>query len=143
MSQASNDDSLVMRITDGQFNFMLPGDAEQKVEKALVEGGKPLHAEFLKVPHHGSKTSSTEEFLEAVSPQVAVISVGENNPFGHPASVVLQRFHDLGIRLLRTDQDGAVTAITDGKQLQVTTYRETHSGETGVGVRPIESKTRF
>ena len=84
-TEASNDDSLVMRLTDGSLHFMLPGDAEQSVENELASEQAPLAAEFLKVPHHGSKTSSTEKFLEAVAPKVAVASVGESNPYGHPA----------------------------------------------------------
>jgi competence protein ComEC len=105
---------------------MLPGDAEQKVEKNLVESGQILKADFLKVPHHGSKTSSTEEFLEAVAPRVAVASVGAGNSFGHPAAAVVERYKERGIRLLRTDQDGAVRAVTDGKTMEVSTYRERH-----------------
>jgi competence protein ComEC len=126
VAAATNNDSLVMRVSDGKFNFMLPGDAEQKVEKNLVESGQILKADFLKVPHHGSKTSSTEEFLEAVAPRVAVASVGAGNSFGHPAAAVVERYKERGIRLLRTDQDGAVRAVTDGKTMEVSTYRERH-----------------
>lgn len=128
VAAATNNDSLVMRVSDGKFNFMLPGDAEQKVEKNLVESGQILKADFLKVPHHGSKTSSTEEFLEAVAPRVAVASVGAGNSFGHPAAVVVERYKQRGIRLLRTDQDGAVRAVTDGNSLQIITYLEQHPG---------------
>ena len=126
VATATNNDSLVMRVSDGKFSFMLPGDAEQKVEKSLVASGQLLAADFLKVPHHGSKTSSTEEFLDAVAPRVAVVSAGEGNPFGHPAAVVVERYRERGIRLLRTDQDGAVTAVTDGETMEVGTYRERH-----------------
>jgi competence protein ComEC len=92
----------------------------------LVSEHAPLAAEFLKVPHHGGKTSSTEAFLAAVVPRIAVVSVGESNPFGHPAEAVLERYERAGVRLLRTDHDGAVTAITDGQNLEVRTFAELH-----------------
>jgi competence protein ComEC len=124
--EASNDDSLVMRLTDRSLHFMLPGDAEQSVENQLASEQAPLAAEFLKVPHHGSKTSSTEKFLQAVAPKIAVASVGESNPYGHPAETVVERYSQDGIRLLRTDRDGAVTLLSDGKILSVHTYAEEH-----------------
>jgi competence protein ComEC len=116
-----------MRFTDGSFHFILPGDAEQKVENQLAGESAPLGAEFLKVPHHGSKTSSTQTFLEAVAPKIAVASVGESNPYGHPAESVVERYSQDGIRLLRTDRDGAVTALSDGKSLSVHTFAEAHA----------------
>jgi competence protein ComEC len=125
-TEASNDDSLVMRITDGAMHFMLPGDAEQSVENELASEQAPLAAEFLKVPHHGSKTSSTQKFLAAVEPQIAVVSAGESNPYGHPAESVVERYAQDGVRLLRTDRDGAVTALSDGKNLSVRSYAQEH-----------------
>jgi competence protein ComEC len=122
VNEASNDDSLVLRITDGQLHFLLPGDAQQRSEDELVGRRAPLSADFLKVPHHGSKTSSTEAFLMAVAPRVAVVSVGETNPFGHPAENIIERYAHAGVRLLRTDRDGAVTALTDGRALSVHTF---------------------
>jgi competence protein ComEC len=123
---ASNDDSIVMRLTDGRLHLLLTGDIEKRSESALVSEHAPLAAEFLKVPHHGGKTSSTEAFLAAVVPRIAVVSVGESNPFGHPAEAVLERYERAGVRLLRTDHDGAVTAITDGQNLEVRTFAELH-----------------
>jgi len=122
-----NDDSVVLRLTDGQVRFLLPGDIEKKVESALAHDGTPLAADFLKVPHHGSKTSSTDAFVAAVSPRVAVVSVGEANPFGHPAETVLERYGRDHVSLLRTDRDGAVTALTDGRTLEIHTYAESHA----------------
>jgi competence protein ComEC len=124
--EASNDDSLVLRLEDGEVRFLLPGDIQQHVEEKLVAKHAPLAADFLKVPHHGSKTSSTEAFLEAVAPRVAVISVGESNPFGHPTASVIERYENSGVRLLRTDRDGAVTALTDGHELAVHTFAKAH-----------------
>jgi competence protein ComEC len=126
----ANNDSVVLKIRDGRVRFLLTGDVEQKTEKTLVADGAPLAAEFLKVPHHGSKTSSTAGFLAAVAPRAAVISVGEGNSFGQPFPDVLERYAQAGIRLLRTDLDGAVTASTDGQTLTVTAFREKpQSGE--------------
>lgn len=119
---ASNDDSIVIRIGDGAIHFLLPGDIENGVESSLSEQHEPLAADFLKVPHHGSKTSSTQEFLAAVAPRVAVISVGEGNPYGHPSPEVVAHYGEDGIRLMMTKRDGAVTAVTDGRTLQVSSF---------------------
>jgi competence protein ComEC len=121
-----NNSSLVLRLRDGSARFLLTGDIEQQTERELISSGGPLRANFLKVPHHGSKTSSTEDFLAAVAPRIAVISVGEGNMFGHPNTAVLERFQRIGARILRTDRDGAVTVLTDGKNISVATYRESH-----------------
>jgi competence protein ComEC len=125
VKEASNDDSLVLRLADGRFHFLLSGDVEQRVENKLVADHAELASDFLKVPHHGSKTSSTKLFVAAVAPRVAVVSVGEGNPFGHPAAPIVERYADAGVRFLRTDQDGAVTALTDGQNMKVFTYAET------------------
>ncbi|HLV95993.1 MAG TPA: ComEC/Rec2 family competence protein [Candidatus Acidoferrales bacterium] len=119
---ASNNDSLVLHLADGRESFLLTGDIEQKVESSLVDEHAQLASVFLKVPHHGSKTSSTQAFLEAVAPKLAVVSVGAGNPFGHPAPSVVERYQNDGVRLLRTDRDGAVTALTDGREFLVRTF---------------------
>jgi competence protein ComEC len=119
-----NDASLVLRLTDGHVHFLLTGDIEKHTEEELVEEHAPLAADFLKAAHHGSKTSSTEEFVAAVAPRLAAVSVGEANPFGHPSKSVVERFEQRGVRLLRTDRDGAITALTDGTNLAVHTYVE-------------------
>jgi competence protein ComEC len=119
---ASNNDSLVLRLDYGALSFLLPGDIEKPVENELLTRGDPLDVDFLKVPHHGSRTSATAEFVGGTTPQAAVISVGEANPFGHPHPELLERMRRPGLRLLRTDQDGAVTAVSDGKMLRVTAY---------------------
>jgi competence protein ComEC len=126
VDKAANDNSLVMRIQDGAESFLLPGDIEKKVENELVDEHAPLAANFLKVPHHGSKTSSTDAFVGAVAPRVAVVSVGEGNQFGHPVDSVVERYAQAGVRFLRTDRDGAVTAVTDGHELVVRSFVEEH-----------------
>jgi len=113
-----------MRWGLGEHAFMLPGDAEKQVERQLLTEIPidNLRADVLKVGHHGSKNSTTEEFLEAVHPRVAVISAGENNPYGHPSPELLERLEHAGVRILRTDRDGAVHILTDGKQLEISCF---------------------
>lgn len=126
VTKPSNDNSLVMAMDDGAVNFLLPGDIEKKVENELVAEAAPLRADFLKVPHHGSKTSSTDAFVAAVAPKFAVVSVGDGNQFGHPVDAVVERYTAAGVRFLRTDRDGEVTALTDGKTITVRTFVEEH-----------------
>jgi competence protein ComEC len=122
--ETPNDASLVLRLTDGQTRFLLTGDIEKHTEEALVQEHASLAADFLKAAHHGSKTSSTEDFIAAVAPRMAAVSVGDANPFGHPSESVVERFEQHGVQLLRTDRDGAITALTDGTNLSVRTYTE-------------------
>ena len=96
------------------------------MENELVDEQAPLAADFLKVPHHGSKTSSTDAFVGAVAPKVAVVSVGEGNQFGLPVDAWWSVMRQAGVRFLRTDRDGAVTAITDGHDLVMHTFAEEH-----------------
>lgn len=119
---ARNDDSVVLRLEDGKESFMLTGDIERPVERGILTNGDALAADFLKVPHHGAKTSSTQPFLDAVHPSIAAISVGDANPFGHPSPEVVQRILSEGTRLFRTDRDGAVSVSTDGQSLNVRAF---------------------
>ena len=119
---APNNRSLVLHLQYGDISFLFPGDIEAPVEQALVQAGLPP-ATVLKSPHHGSKTSSSEPFLVAVDPQLVVVSVGEDNRFGHPSPEVLERYATYGLPVLRTDQRGTIEFITDGQQLWVETAR--------------------
>ena len=112
--KVGNNDSLVFRITYGSRSFLLTGDMEHAIESRLLASGANLHADVLKVGHHGSRTSSTPAFLEAVAPSVALISAGYENSFGHPHPDVLGRLWARHVAVLRTDLDGLVTARTDG-----------------------------
>ena len=123
---AGNNDSLVLRLEHGSTSLLLPGDIEKKIELDLVGRGDPLDVDFLKVPHHGSRTSSSAEFLAAVSPQAAVMSFGENNPFNHPHRELLDRLRQTGARVLRTDRDGAVRALSDGRAWRITSFAQEH-----------------
>jgi competence protein ComEC len=119
---AKNDDSLVMRLTDGAESFLLAGDVEKPSERAILNDQQSLAVSFLKVAHHGSKTSTTDAFLSAAHPAFAAISVGRDNSFGHPSPEVTDRLEAAGVRVYRTDRDGAVTASTDGGTLTISTF---------------------
>jgi competence protein ComEC len=115
-----NDNSIVVRITYGARAFLFVGDAESEEERDLVAlGGARLRADVLKVGHHGSRTSSSPAFIQAVSPSAAVISLGVRNRFGHPHPSTLRTLASARVRIFRTDQDGEVTAWTDGTRLEV------------------------
>ncbi|HKF53719.1 MAG TPA: ComEC/Rec2 family competence protein [Candidatus Acidoferrales bacterium] len=120
--EPANNDSVVLRVGDGSVHFLFAGDAEREVEEALVDDNEPLQSDFLKVPHHGSKTSSTAEFLEAVNPSVAVISVGQDNVYGQPNPATLQRYAARSIHPLQTNVNGAVTVSTDGRTVVTRTF---------------------
>jgi competence protein ComEC len=118
-----NNDSLALRITYGRRSFLLTGDMEKPMEARALADGEPLRADVLKVGHHGSNTSSTEPFLDAVSPTYAVISDGFENSFHHPHPKVLDRLTAHRAGILRTDQQGLITVRTDGQRLSVETYQ--------------------
>lgn len=131
----SNDTSIVSRLVFGQNSFLFTGDISSVAEKELIlrenscgpyrteSSGTDcqfatLSSDVLKVAHHGSKTSSSEEFLKETSPEISVIQVGENN-YGHPHPEVLERLKNFGIRILRTDKNGNVKIFSDGKNLKL------------------------
>jgi competence protein ComEC len=118
---ADNDASVVLRLGYGQVTFLLTGDLEEPGEARLLASGADLRSTVLKVSHHGSKTGTTARFVAAVAPAVAVISVGADNRFGHPAPEVLERL--AGVPVYRTDQRGTVELASDGQRLWVNTER--------------------
>jgi competence protein ComEC len=117
-----NDDSIVLELRWGDVSVLVTGDIGRAVEHEVVPLIPPARLRVLKVPHHGSLTSSSAEFLAAVRPDVAVVSAGRSNHFGHPAPEVLDRYRAIGAAVFRTDQDGAVTVDTDGHRLDVRTF---------------------
>ena len=121
---SGNDDSVVLRLVYGSVSMLFAGDIERAAEASLVASGVDLRADLLKVPHHGSRTSSTEAFVNAVNPRYAVISVGERSRFGHPHAAVVERYRARNTRLLQTGRQGTVTAATDGVAMEVSTYRK-------------------
>ena len=118
----TNDASLVLRLSHGEVDILFSGDVEAAGERILLVTPTQLESEILKVPHHGSRSSSTQPFLEAVSPQVAIASLGYRNRFRFPAPEVVDRYERRGTALLRTDQAGTVTVRSDGKSYRVETF---------------------
>jgi competence protein ComEC len=116
--EVRNDDSVVLALEYGAVRMLLTGDVETGAEERLAPGS----AVVLKVPHHGSRSSSSERFVAAVSPSVAIVSAGRRNAFGHPHPEVLERYRGRGALVLRTDRDGAVTVSTDGNRVWVNTF---------------------
>ena len=116
-----------MRISIGDQHILLTADIEKESEQQLLkEHANKLPATMLVVPHHGSKTSSTDKFIAAVNPQYAMFTVGYRNRFGHPKQEILQRYADSGSTLLRSDEDGAILVEMNAQGLQVERYRKTH-----------------
>ena len=111
-----NDISMSFKLYYLGKSFLFSGDAELKEEMEMVNSGEDLDVDVLKINHHGSKTSTSELFLEKTSPELAVISVGEKNPYGHPSQSVLDRLKD--INTFRTDVSGMIDVFTDGKNLE-------------------------
>jgi competence protein ComEC len=118
-----NDDSLVIELRYGQVSMLLTGDIGREVEQALIPTLDLLPIVVLKSPHHGSGTSSTEELVRAIKPQVVVISCGRGNPYGHPLPYVLARYRSIGAEVYRTDRDGQIDVTTNGDTVTVGTYR--------------------
>ena len=112
-----NESSLCVRLTYGKCTFLFPGDAESMAEKTMLGSGVNLDADVLKVAHHGSSTSCSAAFIDAVSPDAAVISVGKDNNYGHPSGKTLSTFAARGIPVWRTDENGSVTFLSDGERI--------------------------
>jgi len=112
-----NDSSIVLQLIYGQNKFLLTGDAGLAVEKALLASGADLAADVLKVGHHGSEYSTSQEFLDKVKPRLAVIMVGKDNDFGHPNLRIIKRLERAGARIFRTDGVGTVKLKSDGMKV--------------------------
>jgi competence protein ComEC len=110
-----NNNSVVMKVTYKKASFLFTGDIEKEAERQLVNSGKDIRANVIKVPHHGSYSSSSNPFINAVQPDIAIISVGYRNYYNHPSNHVIRRYKSLGTSIYRTDYQGAVTIITDGR----------------------------
>jgi len=123
----SNDTSIVSRLVLGYNSFLFTGDISEIAEKELIREYScsnscelmSIDSDVLKISHHGSKYSSSEDFLKEVSPEIAVISVGKDNSYGHPTQEVLENLNKYGIRVLRTDEAGDIKIIYDGEGLKI------------------------
>jgi competence protein ComEC len=117
----------VLRINIGDQHVLLTADIEKESERQLLkEHSDKLPATMLVVPHHGSKTSSTVEFIAAVRPDYAVFTVGYRNRFGHPKREIMLRYMDTGAQLFRSDEDGAILVEMNAQEIEVERYRKSH-----------------
>ena len=129
-----NANSVVVRLDYGEFSILFTGDAETQTEERMMNKGETLEAKILKVGHHGSKYASSQDFLAAVKPEVALISDAENNRYGHPSQSALDRLRSAGVKVYRTDLNGEITILTngkmkDGKLYEVKTAKDAKSDE--------------
>ena len=112
-----NDDSICLKISHGDNSMMFTGDAGTSPERDIIESGADIEADLLQAGHHGSSTSNSYYFLREVNPKYAVISCGKDNMYGHPHEEILSRFNDLGAEIFRTDEQGTIIAVDDGKSI--------------------------
>jgi competence protein ComEC len=126
-----NNYTIVLRIDYGDTSILFAGDAEELAESEILQSSADVNVDILKVGHHGSNTATSQAFLDAVSPEWAVISCGKDNPYGHPNSETLERLQASGATILRTDLDGTITFTTDGKSLL--RYQNASTGRTNSG----------
>ncbi len=117
-----NNHSIVLRITYGDRTFLLTGDIERQAELEIFNSSVPLNADLVKVPHHGSRTSSTQGLVDAVKAKDAIISVGRTSPFGHPHPEVVERWKAAGANVMTTGERGMISVSTDGRDLQIRTF---------------------
>ncbi len=115
----ANDTSIILKITHGDISFLFTGDAERAAEQIVLDSGCDLSSTVLKVGHHGSADSTTYPFLREIMPTYAIISVGENNSYGHPTEEVLSRLRDADVKIFRTDLQGDIIAVSDTKNVTI------------------------
>ena len=118
-SENLNDYSPIIKITFFNNSFLFTGDAEISAEEMVLSENNNLNCDILKVGHHGSSTSTSPDFLTSVNPSIAIISVGKNNSYGHPASETLSLLNYFNIKTIRTDINGTIIAISDGKNISI------------------------
>lgn len=131
-----NNHSIVLYVTDGHVRFLLTGDIDADVERGLVQRHRELPTTVLKVPHHGSNTSSSLELLQATRPAVAVISVAGNTHLGFPDDQALARYRDMGVPVLRTDDFGTIEFITEGTRVWLSTDRRPPGADQAASIAP-------
>ena len=119
LKSSANDTCVVSYLAFGKNSFLFTGDISAGLEKKLAGSGINLVSDVLKVAHHGSKYSTSEEFLQNVNPEIAVISVGAKNSYGHPTPETLQKLEKFGIKIFRTDKDGTIEVSSDGNNITI------------------------
>jgi competence protein ComEC len=119
---SDNDHSVVLRFVYGSRAFLMTGDIERQAESALLNNGGTMAADLVKVPHHGSRTSSTQDFIEATRAKYAIFSVGRNSAFGHPHMEVVERWRAHGAAVMTTGERGTISVSTDGRDLDIKTF---------------------
>jgi competence protein ComEC len=143
-----NNYSAVIKLTFGNTSFLFAGDAENISEDEMLAKGYNLKADVLKVGHHGSSTSTSLPFLEAVAPKYAVISVGKDNDYNHPNAGTLSRLSDFGVKVYRTDKSGTIIITSDGTSISVSKKASSDnngilsSGDTGSSTEPNASEAK-
>lgn len=119
----NNNASIVIKLTYGSTSFLLTGDAEFPQNKVVLSHGFDVRSNVLKLGHHGSRTSTNEDWLQKVQPQLGIISAGKDNSFGHPHPEVIEALGKLNIPYIRTDEHGTITVTSDGATIRVTSDR--------------------
>ena len=119
LKNTSNDTCIVSKLIFGKSSFLFTCDISSVAEKKIINSKEDVLSDVLKVAHHGSKYSTSDIFLEAAEPKIAVISAGAKNTYGHPTPEVLQRLEKFGIKILRTDKDGDVKMESDGNKIKI------------------------
>ena len=142
----TNNNSIVLLLTHGDNKFLFVGDAEEKAEEDILAEGVSVKADVLKVGHHGSRTASSEAFLQAVEPTYAVISCGQDNSYGHPHAETLNTLRSMGVKVFRTDEQGTVTATSDGHEISwncapSTTWKAGENVQSSTGTDQKKSNT--
>ncbi|MBQ9984896.1 MAG: MBL fold metallo-hydrolase [Oscillospiraceae bacterium] len=144
MSQSDpNNLSIVLRIEYGNTSFLFTGDMEREEEEDIINSGCELSSTVLKVGHHGSENSSTYPFLREVMPEYAIISVGENNSYGHPTEEALGRLRDAGAKILRTDTSGDIICTSDGNSVTFTTSKGGAVSSTAQDTQTSQSEVKY
>lgn len=116
-----NDDSLALEVLYGDVSLILTGDGGAEAERGMAARLAPARVRILKAGHHGSRSSTWPAFLDAVRPSAALISAGRGNVYGHPAPAVTRRLDDRGVAVFRTDRDGQIDVVTDGRTVEIVT----------------------
>lgn len=136
----ANNCSIVLMITYGETRFLFTGDAEREAEQVILDSGADLAAAVLKVGHHGSEDSTTYPFLREIMPKYALISVGEDNSYGHPTENTLSRLRDADVKVFRTDMQGDIYLTSDGKNVTISVERNADADTLTNPVKVVETK---